>query len=85
MPRTKKPAPATAVTQAPDEEPVPAEVLAQSIATVAEGMRAVFSSPLKIDTVVVLIQAKTGLPRHEIRRVLDSAASLEKDWVKPKI
>lgn len=69
------------VTQGSGEE-VPAEVLAQSIVKIAEGMKALDASRLKRETIVLLLQGSTGLPRTTIRVVLDGLQSLQRDWLK---
>jgi hypothetical protein len=65
-----------------EENPVPAEILAQAILDMGKAMKLLTKSRLKRDALVVLIKDKTGITKIDINRVLDSLESLEKDWLK---
>lgn len=73
------------VKQKPDVEEVPVEVLAQSIESLAAGMKKLNESRLKRDAIVILLQAQTGVNRGEIRSVLNGLDQLERMWLKPKV
>jgi hypothetical protein len=81
----KRNQPAVVVAQKENEPEVPAEVLAQAIAEVAEGFRKAMQSRLKYDTIVTLIHAKSKVGRRDIELVLNNLARLEELWLKPKV
>ncbi len=71
------------VIQTPENE-VPAEVLATSIQTIANSMKALNSTRLRRETIVALIHLHSKLPRKTIEIVLNNLDSLEQTWLKPK-
>lgn len=71
----------TAVKQTPEKE-VPAEVLATSIVTIADGMRKLRASRLTERALVALLQDATGLSQRNIKTVLVGLDDLERMYVK---
>jgi hypothetical protein len=65
------------------EEPIAAEIIADSIVQIAEGMRRINSTRLTRKAIVILIQSQSKVPRLDIEIVLNNLADLEKDWLKP--
>ncbi|MES2359963.1 MAG: hypothetical protein V4529_16610 [Gemmatimonadota bacterium] len=71
--------------KAKTEEPViinnkadPPEILATSIREVAEAARKLLATRLTKRAILVLLKDSCGLPMHEIEKVLDHAASLDR-------
>lgn len=71
------------IKQNPDE-PVPTEVLADSIKEIAEGIRHLRTGRLNDRALILLIQdaAAGPLSKSDIRLVLDSIDSLEKTFLR---
>lgn len=73
------------VVQAPELDPVPVEVIAQSIRKIAESAKEILESGLTPEALVVLIKHKTGCHSYQIKQILDILPQLEKIYcVKPK-
>lgn len=68
----------------PPAEQIPAEVLADAIVKIADGMRALNESRLKRDAVVTLIARTSKISRSNIEIVLNNLEELERTWLKPK-
>lgn len=66
-------------------EPIAVEIMEQAIVDIAAAMKRFEASRLTRRAIVILIQSKTNLNRSDISTVMDSLASLESDWLKPKI
>lgn len=68
------------------EEPVPAEILAESIMKVADGFEKIQKSGLSDRALIALLKDATGLGRGEIKAVLAGLESLKafylRDWKK---
>ncbi len=62
----------------------PAATIANAVVEVAAAMKALNSTRLSRNAVIVLIQAKSGLPRKHIELVLNNLEQLEETWLKPK-
>lgn len=65
----------------PDAE-VGAELLAKAIVEVSDAAQRLLDSPLKMRAILVLIQDASGVPKVQIKRVLESAADLRREYVK---
>ncbi len=72
----------TKLIQKPDEPEVPAEILAQSIETVANGMRKILSTRLSKRALMILIRDACNLSLTEIGNVLDAIENLDKRFLK---
>ncbi len=66
------------------EPPIAAELLAQSIVEIAEGMRRVNASRLSRSALVTLIADRSRVARRQIEAVLNNLDELERIWLKPK-
>lgn len=64
------------------ENPIPVEILADSIKEISEGMRQINKSKLNRIALLVLLKHSTGVSMKDLSLVLDSIASLEKDYCK---
>jgi hypothetical protein len=63
------------IKQDPEAEVAP-EILAQAIVDVAAAAKKLLASRLSKRAIILLIHDHSGVPKREIERVLDSAASL---------
>lgn len=72
------------MTELNQENPVPAEVIAQAIVDVARGMEKVNQSRLSREALVTLIAARSRVSRANIELVLNNLDALERIWLKPK-
>ena len=79
--RAVAPNPPPRVAQQQGEEPVAAELIAQSIISIDEGMKAIMKSGLRFEAIVILLAASSGVGKPDIRRVLHSLDSLRKDYL----
>jgi hypothetical protein len=66
------------------EKPIAVELLAQSIADIAEGMRQVSASRLTRAALITLIHERSKVARRNIELVLNNLDQLEQIWLKPK-
>lgn len=64
------------VVQIPDEEPIPVEIIAQSIVRIDESMKKIVASGLKRETLVLLLSSHSGVAKAHVRSVLDSMDKL---------
>jgi hypothetical protein len=71
------------VKQADDAEPIAVEIIAQDIQRIADAMRKINETRLTRHAIVILIQAKSGLPRTTIEIVLNNLDQLAANWLKP--
>jgi hypothetical protein len=69
----------TELIQSP-EQPVAAEVLAQNIIDIDKSMKAALAAGLKVNTIVTLVAADTGLAKRDVRAVIDSLSTLRSTW-----
>lgn len=72
------------IKQQPDVPEVPAEIIAQSIETIAAGMKKLNSTRLTRRALVILLAEQSHVNRGDVIKVLDSLDQLEKTWLKPK-
>lgn len=72
------------IKQQPDVPEVPVEIIAQSIETIAEGMKKLNSTRLTRRALVILLAEQSHVNRGDVIKVLDSLDQLEKTWLKPK-
>lgn len=63
---------------------VPAEVIANSIVEIADGMRKLSATRLTRRAIVALIYDFSKVAKRDIEIVLNNLESLEKHWLKPK-
>lgn len=66
------------------EQPVPTEILAESIQAIADGMRKIRQGRLNDRALTVLLKDATGVPLYEIKRVLDGIEGLSDTYLKKK-
>jgi hypothetical protein len=59
------------------------DAIAAAIVKIGDAMKTLDQSRLKRETIVILLQARTGLPKKEISAVLDGLVELESIWLKP--
>ena len=64
------------------ENMIETKVLAKSIVDIGAAMKILSQGRLKREAIITLVKDKTGLTKADIRLVLDSLESLEKDWLK---
>lgn len=64
------------------ENPEPLEVIADAVIAVSEGFKAIQRSRLSQRAVELLIQDATGLPRKDIRLVIEQGARLKDYYIK---
>lgn len=71
------------VTQ-PEQDPIPAEVIATAIEEIAKGMQKLNSTRLTRRAIVALIHEQSGVARKTIEIVLNNLEALEETWLKKK-
>jgi hypothetical protein len=64
------------------ENPIPTEIIAESIVKIADGFEAMNKSKLTEKAVIILLQHSTGLPMGTIKQVLNAAQDLKRDYIK---
>lgn len=72
----------TKLIQKPNEPEVPAEILAQSIETVSNGMRKILNTRLNKRALMLLIRDACSLSLTEVEKVLDAIENLDKRFLK---
>lgn len=68
-----------------EQNPEPIEIIARSIVQVDDAMKKIMAGPLKLDTIVLLLQDSIGprnITQKQIRLVLHHAAALKVKYVK---
>lgn len=70
------------IVQKPDEEEIPADVIAQEIVKIAKAMQKLSTTKLKRDAIVALIHENSKVARKTIEVVLNNLEQLEKRWLK---
>lgn len=71
------------IVQSPDPvKEVPADILAQAICDIADGVKKLNSSRLKRDAVVLLLHAQCRVSQRDIKLVLNALDKLKETWVK---
>lgn len=73
----------TIVNQKPDKEPIPAQVLADSIVEIGKAFRAINATRLRRSAIVALVHDKSKIAKRDIEIVLNNLDDLERDWLKP--
>jgi hypothetical protein len=69
------------VTQSPDVDPVPVEIIAESIVKISKAMEAISKTRLNRRALIVLISESSGTPRTHVKNVLDSLQQLAEDYL----
>lgn len=72
------------VVQRENEEPIAAEIIANSIVAISDAMRRIESTRLTRTALVTLIHANSKVPKRDIELVLNNLDDLEHTWLKPK-
>jgi thiamine monophosphate kinase len=62
------------------EPPIPAEVMAQAIIDISDGMKKLSNSGLKRKAVVALIHDQSKISKRHIEIVLNNLECLRQDW-----
>jgi len=65
-------------------EPIPAEIIENSIVEIAEAMRKIEKTRLTRRAIITLIHANSGVPKGQIELVLNNLDAMEKIWLKPR-
>lgn len=65
-----------------EKEPIPTEIIEQSIVDISEGMKRIQSGRLSRRAITVLIKDACGVSMGDIERVLNSLSSLERIYLK---
>jgi hypothetical protein len=66
-------------------DPQPTEIMERAIVDVAEGARKMLGGRLNQRAISVLLKDATGVPMETINRVLDSAARLDRTYLKAAV
>lgn len=75
--------PKITVQQNPEKQ-IGADVLAEEILKISQGMKILCESRLSREAIVVLIKANSGVPKSTIEVILNNLDDLEKRWLKRK-
>lgn len=63
-----------------EQEPIPAEIMAQAIIEIAAAMEKLNNSGLKRKAIVALIHDTSGLGKRDIEMVLNNLEALRTTW-----
>ena len=63
-----------------EEELSPAGIIALELKKISRGMQQILQGGLKKEAMIVLLAAKTKLPKRDIECVLDNLQTLATDW-----
>jgi hypothetical protein len=63
-----------------DDKPVAAEVIAQALVDISDGMKRLSNSGLKRKAVVALVHDQSKISKRAIEIVLNNLESLRADW-----
>lgn len=69
------------VIQKPDELEVPAKIIAQSIKSISDSMKAIAKSGLKREAIVILIKDKSGISKQDINVVMNNLELLAENYL----
>jgi hypothetical protein len=64
--------------------PIPVEIIAQSILDIAESMKQIDNSRLKRSAIVALIHDRSGINKGTIEVVMNNLSALEQNYLKPR-
>lgn len=70
------------VIQDPNKKPIATEILAESIVRISRGVTEIRNGRLNESGLMTLLAASTGLPKRDIKKVLDAIQDLERDYVR---
>lgn len=76
--------PVVVLKQKNPDEPIPAEIIADSIVEIAAGMRKLQTTRLTRRAIVTLIHAQSKVSHTNIEIVLNSLELLEHTWLRPR-
>lgn len=71
------------VTQAPEVDPVPVEVLAQSIKKIADGYDQMMRSGMTLKGILIILSATSGESRRTCENVLYGIRQLRAEFIVP--
>lgn len=66
------------------EKPIPAEIIAESIETIAKGMRKLNETRLTRRAIIALVHENSKIAKSTIEIVLNNLESLETTWLKKR-
>jgi hypothetical protein len=73
------------VVQAQNQEPVAAEIIAQSIVKMADGFDRMNKSGLSLKAIMLLVSNSSGVCQRDVKQVLLAMSTLKRDYlVAPK-
>ena len=73
------------VVQKANEEPVAAEVIAQSIVKIADGWQRMNTAGLSMKAILLLLSHSSGVPQRDVKAVLYAMNSLKQEYlIQPK-
>lgn len=73
------------VKQAEGQEPVAAELIAQSIVKIADGWQRMNTAGLSMKAILLLLSHSSGINQRDVKAVLHAMDSLKQDYlVQPK-
>jgi AAA+ superfamily predicted ATPase len=70
----------TIVKQQDGSTPIPAEVIAQALIDISEGMKKLSNGGLKRKAIVALVHDQSKISKRDIEIVLNNLESLRADW-----
>ncbi len=63
-----------------EQQPIAAEVIAQSIVKISDATKALLSAGLRYETIVALVHDRSGVAKSTIRIVINNLESLRENW-----
>lgn len=72
----------TKVVQKLNDKPVATEVIAQAIVEISQGVKVLRAGKLNDKALLILLHKSSGVAQYEIKKVLASLQTLEKDYLK---
>lgn len=75
---------AVKIIPAEGDEPLPYEVIEQSIVAIADAMKRIGDTRLTRRAIVTLIHAESKVPKRDIEIVLNTLEMMERTWLKPR-
>jgi hypothetical protein len=76
--------PAVKIVPGADDEPLPVEIIEQSIVEIADGMKRLNSTRLTRKAIVTLLHASSGVNKGTIEIVLNNLELIEHTWLKKR-
>lgn len=70
----------TVVVKQDEEKPIAAEVMAKAIIDISRATQAILSAGLKYETIVTLVHANSGVPKRDVRLVINNLSEMQAIW-----